>query len=459
MAGRTLDVHMDGTRAGTLSMTGAGNIAFSYDDAYRNAPGSTPLSLSMPKVMARHRQRVALPFVQGLLPDNERALASLATTYQVSARSPFALLEHVGADVAGALQLLPPGDESTDATADRAVLEPISEDEVADDLARVIDAYRTGAPLRGRERMRISLAGAQPKIALVALPDGTWARPGPGAPTTHILKPEYSAPRTTADERYPGLTTVETFSLAVARHAGLRTPAARTWTSPDGQLRALVVERYDRHLGPDGVVHRDHQEDLCQALAVPPAKKYQHVDDGPGVGAVGELLRQRLQPSDRIEVAGDFLALLTLNIALVNTDAHAKNYSLLLDGDTVRLAPAYDVLSIAPYEKPESAATDGPLTFPMRIGDDYRISGMHGAVIAAEGRRLGLTTEESEDVVDRVLTAVPGALEQAREDVRQIPGGTRIADATIRNLRAISPLHREPANVTDFGRTARPGTP
>src|SRR6478609_624111 len=139
VAGRTLDVHMDGTRAGTLSMTGAGNIAFSYDDAYRNAPGSTPLSLSMPKVMARHRQRVALPFVQGLLPDNERALASLATTYQVSARSPFALLEHVGADVAGALQLLPPGDESTDATADRAALEPISEDEVADDLARVID--------------------------------------------------------------------------------------------------------------------------------------------------------------------------------------------------------------------------------------------------------------------------------------------------------------------------------
>ncbi|WP_265523575.1 HipA domain-containing protein [Oerskovia flava] len=459
MAGRTLDVYMDGAHAGTLAMTSAGSITFSYDGAYRNAAGSTPLSLSMPKVTARHRQRVVLPFIQGLLPDNEKALASLATTYQVSARSPFAILEHVGGDVAGALQLLPPERESTDATADRAALEPISEDEVTDDLSRVIDAYRTGAPLRGRERMRISLAGAQPKIALVALPDGSWARPGPGAPTTHILKPEYSVPRTAADEQYPGLTTVEAFSLAVARHAGLRTPAARTWTSPDGQLRALVVERYDRHLGPDGVVHRGHQEDLCQALAVPPEKKYQHLDGGPGVGAVGELLRQRLQPSDRIEVARDFLALLTLNIALVNTDAHAKNYSLLLDGDTVELAPAYDVLSIAPYEKPEDAAVNGPLTFPMRIGDDYRISGMHGAVIAAEGRRLGLTAEESQDVVDGVLTAVPGALEQARKDVEQIPGGTKIADATIRNLRDISPLHPEPAKVTDFSPAASPAGP
>ncbi|WP_448060435.1 HipA domain-containing protein [Cellulomonas hominis] len=450
MTDRQLDVYMDGTFAGELTMTGAGNVAFTYDDAYRRSPGATPLSLSMPKVTARHRQRAALAFIQGLLPDNERALASLATTYRVSARSPFAILEHIGGDVAGALQLLPPGHTSTDATADRTALEPISDDEVADDLAKVIDAYRTGAPLRGRGRMRISLAGAQPKIALVALPDGTWARPGPGAPTTHILKPEYTAAHTGADERFPGLTTVETFSLAVARHAGLRTPRATMWTSPDGQLQALVIERYDRHLGPDGVVHRDHQEDLCQALSVPPEKKYQHRDGGPGVGAVGELARQRLSVRDRIEVARDFLALLTLNIALVNTDAHAKNYSLLLAGDTVRLAPAYDVLSIAPYEKPGPDQGE-PLTFPMRIGEDYRISGMHPEVIAGEGRRLGLTIEESRAIVDRVLDAVPGALEQARANVSQIPGGTAIADATIRNLRALSPLHPDPPSVTDLG--------
>jgi len=91
-----------------------------------------------------------------------------------------------------------------------------------------------------------------------------------------------------------------------------------------------------------------------------------------------------------------------------------------------------------------SCGFDEPLTFPMRIGDDCRISGMRGAVIAAEGRRLGLTTEESE---------------QARQDVQQIPAGTRNADATIRNLRAVSPLHPEPSKVTDFGPTTTTGAP
>ncbi len=145
------------------------------------------------------------------------------------------------------------------------------------------------------------------------------------------------------------MTVVEMFSLAVARHAGLRTPDAQYWQAPDGDLRALVVERYDRHLGTDGLVHRDHQEDLCQALAIPPEKKYQHLFGGPGVGSVGELIRLRVPAQNRLAIARDFLALVTLNIAMVNTDAHAKNYSLMLRGDAVALAPAYDVLSIALY--------------------------------------------------------------------------------------------------------------
>lgn len=285
----------------------------------------------------------------------------------------------------------------------------------------------------------MSLAGAQPKIALVRKPDGTWARQQRGAPTTHILKPEYRTPRTPEDERFHDLTTVEMFSLAVAHHAGLRTPRVRHWESPDGEVRALVVERYDRYVGGDGLVHRLHQEDLCQSLSVPPEKKYQHRDGGPGVGAVGELLRSRLTARDRLGVARDFLSLLTLNIALVNADAHAKNYALLLTGDSVRLAPAYDVLSIAPYETLDPA--QDPLTFPMRIGETYRIHGMLPGVIAKEGERLGLEPDESRSIVEKVLRAIPGALESARQDVADVLGGTSIADTTIRNLRAISPLH------------------
>jgi len=445
MADRNLAVHMDGVFAGTMTMTGSGNLTFTYDEDYRRDPAATPLSLSMPKATARHRRSAVLPFITGLLPDNEQALGSLATTYQVSARSPFALLEHVGGDVAGALQILPVDHPSTDRDADRSASEPIGDDEVALDLSKVIDAYRTGRPLHGRERLRMSLAGAQPKIALTIAPDGTWRRPGPGAPTTHILKAEYVTPRTAADERYPDLITVELFSLAVARHVGLPTPDAHIWTSPDEQVRALVLSRYDREVGDDGLVRRLHQEDLCQALSVPPSKKYQRRDGGPGVDALGQLLRSSLTRSDRTRVARDFLALLTLNIAMVNTDAHAKNYSLMLAGGGVRLAPAYDVLSFAPYETFDPAL--GPVEFPMRIGTTYKLPEIFASTIASEGLRLGLNLDESRDIVERVVAAVPQALEAARADLVDMPGSAHLIDTTVCNLRRISPLHPDPPAI------------
>lgn len=91
MADRGRHVYMDGVRAGTVTMTGSGGLSFAYDERYRTTPGATPLSLSMPKAVARHRQRAVLPFLQGLLPDNDQALGAIAATYQVSPRSPFAL--------------------------------------------------------------------------------------------------------------------------------------------------------------------------------------------------------------------------------------------------------------------------------------------------------------------------------------------------------------------------------
>ena len=445
MADRRLDIYLDGARAGQVAMAGAGNLWFDYDEAYRSSSGATPLSLSMPRTTTHHKQRAVLPFLQGLLPDNEQALASVAATYQVSARSPFAILQHTGRDVAGALQIVGAGDDSDDATANRSETSPISDEEVSAVLRDVIDAYRTGRPVPRGGSLRMSLAGAQPKIALARTADGSWARTRRGTPTTHILKPEYRTPRTVADERFADMTVVEMFSLAVARHVGLPTPDAWYWQAPDGDLRALVLERYDRYLGDDGLVHRWHQEDLCQALSVPPEKKYQHLYGGPGVGAVGELLRLRVPPEDRLGVARDFLALMTLNVALVNTDAHAKNYSLMLRGGSVALAPAYDVLSIAMYTGRDDP--HDPLAFPMRIGDGYRFSGILPSAIADEGARLGLPADQSRHIVDDVLSAVPSALELARQDVQDVPGGKTVADTVISNLRAISPLYPKDAPI------------
>ncbi|GCD20493.1 hypothetical protein CTKZ_20550 [Cellulomonas algicola] len=190
---RTLDVHLDGVRAGTLTMTAGGALGFRYEETYRAGADPTPLSLSMPLTSSVHEQRAVLPFLQGLLPDNEQALEAMARRFQVSARSPFALLEHMGHDVAGALQFVRPGEASEDARADRSDLTPVDDQAIADELLETIQAYRTGRP-PAHVWGRISLAGAQPKIALVRAVDGSWLAPGRGVPTTHILKPSSRRP-------------------------------------------------------------------------------------------------------------------------------------------------------------------------------------------------------------------------------------------------------------------------
>lgn len=148
---RQLEVYLDGQHCGTLSQTSTGNSGFTYDNNYRVGPGATPLSLSIPLSAVSHRKRTVLPFFQGLLPDNSLALEAIARRFEVSARNPFALLEHVGSDVAGALQVLPPGVLPTDGSQREDQGQPIDSAGVAQMLRAAVDQYqnrlrRNGVP-------------------------------------------------------------------------------------------------------------------------------------------------------------------------------------------------------------------------------------------------------------------------------------------------------------------------
>lgn len=137
--------------------------------------------------------------------------------------------------------------------------------------------------------------------------------------------------------------------MDAARRAGLT--AARTRIASFAGQTAVVVTRYDRHLAAERVT-RVHQEDLCQALAVPPARKYQN-EGGPGAAEIAVLLR-RAMPSRVAQAAvWAFADALAWNWLIAGTDAHAKNYSLLLAGNQVRLAPLYDIASALPYDTHE----------------------------------------------------------------------------------------------------------
>jgi len=123
---RRLSVFLDGTFIGELTQSPQGAVTFTYDDDYRSYPAATPLSLSMPVVRATHPSRVVVPFLQGLLPDSATRLEELAREFHTSASNPFALLAHVGRDAAGAVQILPSGEDSSDAAGRQGTLTLLS---------------------------------------------------------------------------------------------------------------------------------------------------------------------------------------------------------------------------------------------------------------------------------------------------------------------------------------------
>lgn len=346
-----LHVYMGSSRVGVLDGSDPRGLSFAYDRPWIEDPRATPISLSLPKRLGSYRHAELAPYLWGLLPDNERVLQRWARDYQCSATNVFALLENVGTDVAGAAQYVHPGVDPEES--ETPTLEPVSDQMIADLLREVrkdATAWHSGS------RQHWSLAGAQAKIALAYDPnEDIWSIPRGSAPTTHILKP--------AIEGLVNHDLNEHLCLATARELGLRSATSRINTF--GDERALVVERYDRQMMSDGRIIRIHQEDLCQALGVHPERKYES-DGGPGIGDMTSIVRQNANDPAEVERLCTAVA---YNWLVLGTDAHAKNYSLLLSGQQVRLAPLYDIASAAP-----SALYAPKAKLAQKIGGEYRAS-------------------------------------------------------------------------------------
>ncbi|MBS1869583.1 MAG: type II toxin-antitoxin system HipA family toxin [Actinobacteria bacterium] len=319
-----LFAYLANRRAGRLIRKDNGNLQFRYDDGY----AGPPLSHAMPLQAEAHPHAVCHAVFGGLLPEGDGREA-LARTLGVSPGNDYGLLAEVGGDCAGAITLLAP-----DATLDAQPRTRTLDDEQLDTLLRALPQRPLGAD--PSEGVRLSLAGAQPKLPVV-IEDGRIALPlNAATPTTHILKPEPA--------RFPGLVANEAFCMRLARATGLLAAAVETATSVSG-LPYLIVERYDRDLTSDPI-RRLHQEDACQALGIPSDRKYQ-AEGGPGVRELAELLRSATAvPAQELP---RFWQALVFNWLVGNCDAHGKNFSLLYDGGAPTLAPLYDLVSTTAY--------------------------------------------------------------------------------------------------------------
>jgi len=374
-----------------------GTLRFAYDNEYRARRGPTPLSVSMPVETAQHSDQAVSPWLAGLLPDNESVLARWARTFQVGS-SAFALLgSPVGEDCAGAVRFVTE-DRLEAALAREGKVAWLDEAGVAQrlrDLKRDNTAW-LGSDFSGR----FSLAGAQAKTALL-YQDGKWGIPSGSAATSHILKPAIAG----LDDHDLN----EHLCLSAARRVGIL--AANTHIATFEDQKAIVAERYDRLAQPEGWIRRIHQEDMCQALGVPPDRKYQS-DGGPTPTAIASLLRRVLPGSEADAAVLRFLDALTLNWLICGTDAHSKNYSLLLAGHQVRFAPLYDVASTLPYaEMPLQK-----LHLAMKFGGSYLVTSRSPSMWPGVGRELGLSADRAPERARILMDRLPDAFADAARD-------------------------------------------
>lgn len=427
---RALSVWTNGQRVGVWRIPSRGDIELSYDPAWMSSPAGRPLSLSLPfgvDTSPLKGERVS-NFFDNLLPDSDEIRKRLATRYKTGATEPFDLLQALGRDCVGAVQLLaedaePQGFDTIEGT-------PLSDDQVAQHLQRTISTPAMG--LEGEEDdFRISLAGAQEKTALL-WHDGRWMRPHGATPTTHIFK----LPIGLVGNRRADLTTsVENEWLCMNLLRAFDLPVANTQMLDFAGQRVLSVERFDRELHSSGDwLLRLPQEDFCQALGVPPARKYE-ADGGPGAQDLARLL----QSSERARA--DIETLMTCQVLfwmLAGTDGHAKNFSIRLQaGGRYQLTPLYDVMSIWPIigTGPNQVAWHTAKLAMAVAGKNrhYLLKDIKRRHFNAMARRCGYGAS-AEPLIQKIVARTPGAIEEV---AAKLPAGfpQRIADAIFKGLR------------------------
>lgn len=335
-----LGVWMNGELVGEWRRLRGGVQEFIYAESWQNSDAARPISLSLPLRPSREPYRVGVEaFFDNLLPDSRQIRERIQRRFRTESDTAFDLLQEVGRDCIGALQLLPVESALPD-------VRRISGERLrADDVGALLDATLGSAfgqdEVGEADAFRISLAGAQEKTALLRHQDA-WYRPTGATPTTHILKLPLGITPLGIDLS----TSVENEWLCaqIVREYGI--PVAPCQMETFGGHKVLVVERFDRCLSKDGTWWmRLPQEDFCQATATPAALKYEN-DGGPGILRIMDLLLgSRRAQEDR----SDFMRTQFVFWLLAAIDGHAKNFSIFLQaGGGYQLTPRYDVLSAHP---------------------------------------------------------------------------------------------------------------
>ena len=407
-------VWFDDLAVGQVDVAADGSLSLRYAERWLRTAGAFPLSVTMPLRAEPYPSDVISPWLANLLPEEEQ-LQVLTRSLGLDQADVLAVLSEIGGDTAGALSFGVATDRALWAYTPLTSFYDTADPRLA--LERHFEDLGRRPFLVGEEGVRQSLAGGQKKSALAVLgADGTpvlrlpqegdvLAIPLNGAPSTLIVKPD--------NPNLPGITENEVWCLRMAQAIGIE--AAQATILQSSKRTAIGVLRYDRRVGRSGQLLRLHQEDFAQANGLRPGRKYER-------GTLPGLDLKTLLETGRHVSATDALALLDqviFNILVANTDAHAKNYSLILPvGAAPRLAPLYDVSTVLSWPhvvKTYAQSIDGKNRNPDMV------AGRHWEAIA---REIGYRPTDVKNRVQQIVDAMVANKAKVTAAVTALPGAT-----------------------------------
>ena len=386
---RELHVHINSERVGVLSEED--NIwAFTYNTDWLENADSYPLSQYIPltanKQMDGSTRRHIQWFFDNLLPE-ESARALLARDVKVAMADAFGLLEACGAESAGAITLLRPGESIPE-----GAFKPLSAQELSERISKLPDV-----PLNAESRKRMSLAGAQHKM-LVIWHQGQLFEPSGQMPSSHILKPEHVKPN-----YYWQTVRNEWFAMNLADKVGLDVPDTTVCYVPEA---VYVIERFDRS-GCFPGQSRLHVLDGCQLLGLSRSDKYTQ-------STVAQLKEFAGSCRSKGVTKLTVFRWALFNALLGNGDAHLKNLSCFSTPKGYAFTPLYDLLCTAIYsETGQHLSSD--LSQPM--GNAEKLGELSYADILQFGSDLGLPARLCDKEIRKMLDAIIPEANQLYESV------------------------------------------
>lgn len=381
MSEKLLYVYINDKLEGTLQADVQGGLVFEYDNKAQSM-----LSLSLPLEKRNYTNTECHGFFNGLLPENDETKKRVAAKYNINPNNDFAMLKAIGYDCPGAISFW----EEQNPEGLHEYYDIKSEPVTDEDLERFIKELPKKPLGTGVENLRLSLAGAQDKTAVVLI-DGKIAFPDNITPTTHILKPAIKSLKETVENEY--------ICMKTAEKCGIRVPNVEIRQA--GRTKYFLIERFDRII-KDGKIKRLHQEDFCQASNIASAYKYE-ADGGVSFKTCFDIIRKTSKP---VVYINEFINLMLFNYLILNNDAHGKNFSILHNEDgSMDFAPAYDLLCTKIYSQLS-------YKMAMEIGGYYGCEEIKPEYFEQLAKEVGISYAQLAKLIKNRCEMIPEAMEE-----------------------------------------------